>query len=43
VAVLISTALLMLPLSLKPGVSLSFLDALFTAASAVSVTGLTFC
>src|SRR5690606_9975737 len=40
-AVLISTVLLLLPVSLKPGVQLSFMDALFTATSAVSVTGLT--
>jgi potassium uptake TrkH family protein len=39
-AVLISTILLMLPITLKEGVELSFLDALFTSASAVSVTGL---
>lgn len=37
----VSTILLSLPVALKPGVELSFLDALFTAASAVSVTGLT--
>jgi potassium uptake TrkH family protein len=39
-AVLISSILLMLPITLKPGVKLSFMDALFTSASAVSVTGL---
>lgn len=40
-AMSVSTALLSLPVALKPGVELSFMDALFTAASAVSVTGLT--
>ncbi|MGG4266630.1 TrkH family potassium uptake protein [Peribacillus simplex] len=40
-AVSISTALLSLPVALKPGVELKFMDALFTAISAVSVTGLT--
>lgn len=35
------TILLSLPLSLNPGVELSFIDALFTATSAISVTGLT--
>lgn len=39
-AVTISTALLSLPIALKPGVEWSFLDALFTAVSSVSVTGL---
>ncbi len=38
---LAGTALLMLPVSLRPGVEISFIDALFTATSAVSVTGLT--
>lgn len=33
--------LLSLPFSLRPGVELSFIDALFTATSAISVTGLT--
>lgn len=33
--------LLMLPVATKPGYALSFLDALFTATSAVCVTGLT--
>ncbi|MDD4169207.1 MAG: TrkH family potassium uptake protein [Desulfotomaculaceae bacterium] len=33
--------LLSLPISLNPGVELSFIDALFTATSAISVTGLT--
>ncbi|GEN35667.1 ktr system potassium uptake protein D [Aneurinibacillus danicus] len=41
VAIIVVTGLLMLPISLKPGVHLSFADALFTATSAVSVTGLT--
>ncbi|NSL50657.1 TrkH family potassium uptake protein [Calidifontibacillus erzurumensis] len=40
-AVLFSTLLLSLPIAHKPGVSLSFIDALFTAVSAISVTGLT--
>jgi Trk-type K+ transport system membrane component len=39
-AVLISTVLLLLPITLKEGAELSFLDALFISASAVSVTGL---
>ncbi len=40
-AILFSTLLLILPIAHKPGVSLSFIDALFTAVSAISVTGLT--
>nr|WP_260089138.1 MULTISPECIES: TrkH family potassium uptake protein [Bacillaceae] len=40
-AVSISTVLLSLPVALKPGVEFGFMDALFTAVSAVSVTGLT--
>ncbi|MDQ0879830.1 TrkH family potassium uptake protein [Peribacillus sp. V2I11] len=40
-AVSISTVLLSLPIALKPGVEFEFMDALFTAVSAVSVTGLT--
>ncbi|MFJ7929212.1 TrkH family potassium uptake protein [Peribacillus sp. NPDC096448] len=40
-AVSISTILLSLPVALKPGVEFGFMDALFTAVSAVSVTGLT--
>lgn len=40
-AVLFSTLLLSLPIAHKPGVTLSFIDALFTAVSAISVTGLT--
>lgn len=39
-AVVISTVLLMLPITLKPDENISFIDALFTSASAVSVTGL---
>ncbi|MGC5324713.1 TrkH family potassium uptake protein [Brevibacillus sp. SYSU BS000544] len=38
--VLLSALLLMLPIFHNPGVSLSFIDALFTASSAISVTGL---
>jgi potassium uptake TrkH family protein len=41
VAIVAITGLLMLPVSLREGVSLSFIDAFFTATSAVSVTGLT--
>ncbi|MFC5772922.1 TrkH family potassium uptake protein [Ectobacillus antri] len=41
IAVAIGTLLLCLPGSLKPGVELSVIDALFTAVSAISVTGLT--
>ncbi|WP_281183836.1 TrkH family potassium uptake protein [Bacillus marinisedimentorum] len=41
VAVTISTILLSLPISLRPGVDLPIIDAMFTAASGVSVTGLT--
>jgi len=40
-AVFISTILISLPFALKPGVTWTFIDALFTAVSAVSVTGLT--
>ncbi|WP_071459250.1 TrkH family potassium uptake protein [Bacillus massilinigeriensis] len=40
VAVLISVLLLRLPFCIKEGVELSFMDALFTSVSAVSVTGL---
>jgi potassium uptake TrkH family protein len=39
-ALFISTLLLMIPIAHKPNVKLSFIDALFTAASAISVTGL---
>ncbi|MDR6227095.1 TrkH family potassium uptake protein [Desmospora profundinema] len=41
VAVSISSFLLYLPVAHKPGVEITYLDALFTAVSAVSVTGLT--
>lgn len=40
-AVIVSTLLLSLPIAHKPNVELSFIDALFTAVSAISVTGLT--
>ncbi|MDQ6597739.1 TrkH family potassium uptake protein [Bacillus salipaludis] len=40
IAVVVSTILLMLPITLKPNVHLTLIDALFTAVSAVSVTGL---
>lgn len=40
-AILISTAILKLPIFLKPGQSISLLDSLFTSISAISVTGLT--
>lgn len=39
-AVFIATILFSLPIALKPGVELSLLDTIFTAVSAVSVTGL---
>jgi potassium uptake TrkH family protein len=39
-ALIISTLLIKLPIALQPGVKLSFIDAMFTAASAISVTGL---
>jgi len=38
---MLGTFLISLPFSLNPGVRLSFIDALFTATSAISVTGLT--
>ncbi|MBN6187168.1 TrkH family potassium uptake protein [Aneurinibacillus sp. BA2021] len=41
ITIIVITGLLMLPISLKPGIHLSLIDALFTATSAVSVTGLT--
>ncbi|MFC3342825.1 TrkH family potassium uptake protein [Paenibacillus abyssi] len=41
IAVVLSTLLLKLPISWRDGVYLSWMDALFTATSAVSVTGLT--
>jgi Trk-type K+ transport system membrane component len=40
-AVLVSTLLLWMPIFHKPGVELTFIDALFTGVSAISVTGLT--
>ncbi|MCP3026317.1 TrkH family potassium uptake protein [Halobacillus sp. A5] len=40
-AVTISSILIALPIAHRPGVELSFIDILFTAVSAVSVTGLT--
>ncbi|MFC4402783.1 TrkH family potassium uptake protein [Gracilibacillus xinjiangensis] len=40
-AIIISVGLLSLPIALKPGIHWSFLDVLFTAVSAISVTGLT--
>lgn len=39
-SVLLSSLLLWLPVFHKPGVQLTYLDALFTASSAISVTGL---
>ncbi|GAE93165.1 potassium uptake protein [Gracilibacillus boraciitolerans JCM 21714] len=39
-AVLLSVALLSLPITLKPGIEWSFVDLIFTAVSAISVTGL---
>lgn len=41
VAIMAGILLLMLPASVQDGVSISFIDALFTATSAVSSTGLT--
>ncbi|WP_413465941.1 TrkH family potassium uptake protein [Metabacillus litoralis] len=40
-AVLVSTLLLSLPIAHRPNVELSLIDAVFTAVSAISVTGLT--
>ncbi len=40
-AVVLATILFSLPITLKPGVELSLLDTVFTAVSAISVTGLT--
>ncbi len=40
VIIFIGTFILMLPVSLKPGITLKFYDALFTSTSAVCVTGL---
>ena len=39
-AILIGSGLLMLPCSLKAGVHLHYIDALYTATSAICVTGL---
>src|SRR5699024_7716007 len=39
-AIVISTILLSLPIAYKPGVQIAFIDVLFTAVSALSVTGL---
>ena len=39
-AVVVAMSLLSLPIAIQPGARWSFLDAMFTAASAVSVTGL---
>ena len=39
-AVTVSTVLLNLPIALQPGITLSFVDSLFLAVSAISVTGL---
>src|SRR5690625_2072377 len=39
-AIIGSTAILSLPVAYKPGVSIPFIDVLFTAVSALSVTGL---
>ncbi|OYD06355.1 TrkH family potassium uptake protein [Paludifilum halophilum] len=41
IACLVSSFLLMIPAAHRPGVELSYLDSLFTAVSAISVTGLT--
>ena len=41
VTLLIGSALLCLPCSVKSGITLRYIDALYTAASAVCVTGLT--
>lgn len=38
--ILLGSALLMLPICVKPGISLSYIDALYTSTSAVCVTGL---
>lgn len=39
-ALIVSTLLLKIPIALKPGAHISFIDAMFTSASAISVTGL---
>jgi Trk-type K+ transport system membrane component len=41
IAIGLFTAILLMPFSIKPGQGLSFMDALFVATSAVSITGLT--
>lgn len=41
IATVIATSLLKIPAAQKPGIELTWIDALFTAASAISVTGLT--
>lgn len=41
IGIVLIAVLLKLPISLKEGATISFVDALFTSASAVSVTGLT--
>ena len=38
--ILIGSALLLLPISIRPGVEVAYIDALFTSTSAVCVTGL---
>lgn len=38
--ILVGSGLLMLPISVRPGVELAYIDALFTSTSAVCVTGL---
>ena len=38
--ILLGTFLLLLPISVKPGMEAGFIDALFTSTSAVCVTGL---
>ena len=40
VVILIGSGLLMLPISVRPGVEVAYIDALFTSTSAVCVTGL---
>ncbi|MBM4764312.1 TrkH family potassium uptake protein [Bacillus sp. B15-48] len=40
-AIIVAVSLLSLPIALKPGVEITFIDSLFVAVSAVSVTGLT--
>ena len=39
-AILLGSVLLMLPVSVRPGVDLQYIDALYTSTSAVCVTGL---